>query len=127
MRANIGQGTVRPRVGIFRDRKAQATADAAAEGDGDDVEEYEDVWREMTEEDLASLSPEELKSRKLQLGGQGAEAPPLSVRACFGFGFAWCLYAWLDGLMTIGRASALDAAAQLHLYPFLSTVTYAGD
>lgn len=72
MRVNIGQGTVRPRVGIFRDRKAQSTTD----GDG----EFEDVWREMTEEDIAALSPEERKARKLQLGGQGAEAPPLSVR-----------------------------------------------
>lgn len=81
MRANIGQGTVRPRVGIFRDRKAQAQSTA----DGDD--EFEDVWREMTEEDLAALSPEERKARKLQLGGQGAEAPPLSVRWR-----VWCMH-----------------------------------
>lgn len=77
MRVNIGQGVVRQRVGIFRDRKAQADS-ADADGDG---EEYEDVWREMTEEDLAALSPEDRKARKLQLGGQGADAPPLSVRA----------------------------------------------
>lgn len=73
VRVNIGKGEVRQRVGIFRDRKAQAS-------DGHEEEEYEDVWREMTEADLAAMSPEERKARKLQLGGQGAEAPPLSVR-----------------------------------------------
>lgn len=77
VRVNIGQGITRPRVGIFRDRKTQATTESAAAGD--DGEEYEDVWREMTEEDLAALSPEERKARKLQLGGQGAEAQPLEV------------------------------------------------
>lgn len=75
VRVNIGQGTVRQRVGIFRDRKAQAR-----DGNEAEEEEYEDVWREMTEADLAAMSPEERKARKLQLGGQGAEAPPLSVR-----------------------------------------------
>ena len=79
MRVNIGQGEVRQRVGIFRDRKTQATTTDAGDA-GDDGEEYEDVWREMTEEDLAALSPEERKARKLQLGGQGAEAQPLEVR-----------------------------------------------
>ena len=66
-RVNIGQGEVRPRVGIFRDRNLQTD------------EEEEEVWREMTQEDYDAMSPEERARRKLQLGGQGAEAPPLSV------------------------------------------------
>jgi hypothetical protein len=76
VRINIGQGEVRQRVGIFRDRKMQATQQ---EGE----EEYEEVWREMTQADLDALTPEERKARKLQLGGQGAaaDADPLSVRA----------------------------------------------
>lgn len=48
--------------------------------DEEEEEGYEQVWREMTEEDLAALSPEERVARKLQLGGQGSEVDPLQVR-----------------------------------------------
>lgn len=77
-------------MGIFRDRKAQEQE--ADSGDGAEEEEFEDVWREMTEEDLAALSPEERQARKLQLGGQGAEAPPLSVRV----GWVWVSSVYVD-------------------------------
>lgn len=78
MRVNIGAGEVRNRIGIFRDRKERKAQEVPV--DEEEEEGYEQVWREMTEEDLAALSPEERVARKLQLGGQGSEVDPLQVR-----------------------------------------------
>ena len=89
VRANVGMGKPRPRVGIFRDRKTQ------------EEEEEEGVWREMTQEDLAALSPEELKARKLQLGGQESEANPLEVRVGgAGVPYAIVYRTWPQGWLT---------------------------
>lgn len=86
MRVNIGQGVTRPRVGIFRERQQRK---AQENGEGEEIEEEieENVWREMTEQDLEALTPEERKARKLQLGGQGAEAEPLEVRC-----YTWAVW-----------------------------------
>lgn len=86
MRVNIGQGVTRPRVGIFRERRQRK---AQENGEGEEIEEEieENVWREMTEQDLEALTPEERKARKLQLGGQGAEAEPLEVRC-----YTWAVW-----------------------------------
>lgn len=88
MRVNIGQGVTRPRVGIFRDRRQRK---AQADGNEKDEEIEEEVWREMTEQDLEALTPEERQARKLQLGGQGAEAEPLEVRC-----YTWVVWLFCE-------------------------------
>ena len=68
VRVNIGKGVVRPRYGLFRKKKARRQAQGGVVEE--EEEEYEDDWRAPETEE------EHTHMRTLQLGGQGAEAPP---------------------------------------------------